>query len=145
MNKTKLKLVYKNDNPTAVRRRDNVLDKDTLIAIDRAESIDFSNLKNNKNFVKVDVNEYLEAMDDEDRELFDFVEKLYSIRTVFYNKIKDDILTFKPYAVLFDIAHENLDEAFVEDANFILSNYESSNKLLVEQMVDLLDEYITEY
>lgn len=142
MSTSKLKLVCKNDNPVEVRKRDNVLDKDELIAIDRAESIDFSNIENNNNFIKVDIDSILESLDEEDEELFISVGKQFDLRKKVHEKIKNDILTFKPYAMLFDMAGSNIDSKFIEDVEFILNDSSLSVKEIAEEVLDILYDYI---
>lgn len=144
MGKTKLELIHKNDKPLEkIKRRDNVLSKDELIVIDRASSIDFSNIENNKNFVEIDIKKYMEDnFDENDKKLFDFASKLFNLRKNIYEKIKNDVLTFKPYAMLFDIAHDNFDDEFINDVEEILNNKSFTTKEIIEEILDILDDYI---
>ncbi|MGU8834185.1 hypothetical protein ACV3UL_07785 [Clostridium perfringens] len=98
MSNKRLELVYKNDNPKDVKRTDCVLNKDELIAIDRAQNIDSSK------WVQVteeDFNRLFNELSDEGKEIFNLTKRHMDIRYALFELVKGD-LTFRPYIMLPD-------------------------------------------
>lgn len=136
MSNQKLELVYKNDNPKDVKRTDCVLDKDELIAIDRAQNIDSSK------WVQVteeDFNRLFNELSDEGKEVYNLTKRNMDIRYALLELVKGD-LTFRPYIMLLD--RMDLDKTWIDEMEEVLSSSNLDDKEKVLKILDIIDDYI---
>lgn len=136
MSNKKLELVYKNDNPKDVKRTDCVLNKDELIAIDRAQNIDSSK------WVQVteeDFNRLFNKLSDEGKEIFNLTKRHMDIRYALFELVKCD-LTFRPYIMLLD--RMDLDKTWIDEMEEVLSSSNLDDKEKVLKILDIIDDYI---
>ena len=136
MSNQKLELVYKNDNPKDVKRTDCVLNKDELIAIDRAQNIDSSK------WVQVteeDFNRLFNELSDEGKEVYNLTKRNMDIRYALLELVKGD-LTFRPYIMLLD--RMDLDKTWIDEMEEVLSSSNLDDKEKVLKILDIIDDYI---
>ena len=136
MSNKRLELVYKNDNPKDVKRTDCVLNKDELIAIDRAQNIDSSK------WVQVteeDFNRLFNELSDEGKEIFNLTKRHMDIRYALFELVKGD-LTFRPYIMLLD--RMDLDKTWIDEMEEVLSSSNLDDKEKVLKILDIIDDYI---
>lgn len=133
MERKHLKLVWSNNSVKKPSVSDNILTRDDLIAIDRAENID----KNN--FSEVDVKELINGFDPKSKELYELFDRIYNIKVELHKLVVND-LTFKPYIMLFDIAY--LNEEGVSNMELVLNHKDLTAKEKVEYVLQILEEYL---